>query len=83
MMKDGNIDPETIEFKQEMMSDEEEIDGGSYEEEIEHQQTDPGLLTSFSLLEKSFMTQEVKVLLSREEVETAKRNKDPDLSFER
>jgi hypothetical protein len=73
----------TIECKQEMLSDE-EIDEGSYEEpeQDEDQQTDKGLLESFSLLEKTFMTGD-ELLLSREEIEIAKRNSDPDLSFER
>lgn len=70
-----------IELKQEMLSDE-EIDEGSYEEQDEDQQTDKGLLESFSLLEKTFMTGD-ELLLSREEIEIAKRNSDPDLSFER
>jgi hypothetical protein len=73
----------TIECKQEMLSDE-EIDEGSFEEpeQDEDQQTDKGLLESFSLLEKTFMTGD-ELLLSREEIEIAKRNSDPDLSFER
>lgn len=70
-----------IEMKQELLSDE-EIDEGSYEEQDEDQQTDKGLLESFSLLEKTFMTGD-ELLLSREEIEIAKRNNDPDLSFER
>lgn len=71
----GNV----IELKQEMLSDDEE---GSYEEQDEDQQTDKGLLESFSLLEKTFMTGD-ELLLSREEIEIAKRNNDPDLYFER
>lgn len=71
-----------IELKQEMLSDTEEIDEESYEEQDEDQQTDKGLLESFSILEKTFMTGD-ELLLSREEIETAKRNGDPDLSFER
>lgn len=71
-----------IELKQEMLSDTEEIDEESYEEQDEDQQTDKGLLESFSILEKTFMTGD-ELLLSREEIELAKRNSDPDLSFER
>lgn len=70
-------------MKQEMLSDEErEIDEVSLEEQDEDQQTDKGLLESFSLLEKTFMTGD-ELLLSREEIEIAKRNSDPELFFER
>ena len=70
----------TIEMKQEMLSDE-EIDEVSLGEQDEDQQTDKGLLESFSLLEKTFMTGD-ELLLSREEIEIAKRNSDPVLFFE-
>lgn len=68
-------------MKQEMLSDE-EIDEVSLGEQDEDQQTDKGLLESFSLLEKTFMTGD-ELLLSREEIEIAKRNNDPELFFER
>lgn len=68
-------------MKQEMLSDE-EIDEVSLGEQDEDQQTDKGLLESFSLLEKTFMTGD-ELLLSREEIEIAKRNSDPELFFER
>jgi hypothetical protein len=70
-----------IELKQEMLSDE-EVDDESLEEQTEDQQTDKGLLESFCLLEKTLMTGD-ELLLSREEVEIAKRNNDPELFFER
>lgn len=70
-----------MEMKQEMLSDE-EIDEVSLGEQDEDQQTDKGLLESFSLLEKTFMTGD-ELLLSREEIEIAKRNSDPELFFER
>jgi hypothetical protein len=76
----------TIELKQEMLSDEEdlmqEIDD---EQQFTTEQTNKGLMESFSLLEKSFLTgeEENDMKLSREEVETAQRNNDPDLFFER
>lgn len=77
----SNNNGSTIELKQEMMSDE-EIDTGSFEEQDEDQQTDKGLMESFSILEKTFMTGD-ELLLTREEIETAKRNNDPDIYFER
>lgn len=74
----------TIEFKQEIMSDEESnemelIDDQQFTIE---QQTNKGLMESYSLLEKSFMTVD-ELLLSREDVELAQRNNDPNLFFER
>lgn len=77
----------TIELKQEMLSDDET---GSLElkletdddQQYENEQTNKGLMESFSLLEKSFMTVD-ELMLSREEVELAQRNNDPQLCFER
>lgn len=75
----------TIELKQEMLSDEESLemhDDVDDEQQFTNEQTNKGLMESFSLLEKSFMTAE-ELMLSREEVELAQRNQDPDLFFER
>ena len=79
---------ENIELKQEMLTDEEEeeVVSEEHEQDDENQysadQTDKGLLESFSLLEKTFITGD-DLLLSREEIEHAKRKNDPDLFFER
>lgn len=69
-----------VELKQEMLSEEDSMDHD--EQQFSNDQTDEGLLQSFSLLEKSFMGSD-DVLLSREEIESAYRNQDPDLFFER
>jgi hypothetical protein len=77
-----------IECKQEVLSDEEnsgsldDNDNDNDDQQYSADQTDKGLLESFSLLEKTFMSGD-DLLLSREEVELAKRNNDPDLFFER
>lgn len=80
-----------LELKQETTSDDEtnhinglvsEYEHKSYEAQDYVNQTDQGLLQSFSLLEKSFMTGE-EILLSREEIELKYRKQDPDLVFER
>lgn len=76
---------ENIEMKQEMLSDKEDcIDEQDDDDDQQYtsDQTDKGLLESFSLLEKTFMSGD-ELLLSREEIELAKRNSDPDLFFER
>jgi hypothetical protein len=80
----------TIELKQEMLSDEEILETREMSEINQHddqqytnEQTNKGLMESFSLLEKSFMTGDDDLMLSREEVELAQRNNDPDLFFER
>lgn len=73
---------ETIELKQEMLTDEEEVDEQDDDQKYTSEQTDKGLLESFSLLEKTFITGD-ELLLSREEIEHAKRTNDPDLYFER
>ncbi|KAG5671621.1 hypothetical protein PVAND_001814 [Polypedilum vanderplanki] len=77
---------ENIELKQEMLTDEEESEEQEQDHDDDSQfiadQTDKGLLESFSLLEKTFITGD-ELLLSREEIEHAKRNNDPDLFFER
>jgi hypothetical protein len=73
---------DNIEFKQEMMSDEEEDEMVGDQDELSADQTDKGLLESFSLLEKTFITGD-ELLLSREEIELANRNNDPELYFER
>lgn len=73
---------ESIELKQEMLTDEEEIDEQDDDQKYSSEQTDKGLLESFSLLEKTFITGD-DLLLSREEIEHAKRSNDPDLFFER
>lgn len=81
----------TIEMKQEMLSDEESYDmNGDIDDDQQYttEQTNKGLMESFSLLEKSFMTSDdlntsSELMLSREEVELAQRNHDPDLYFER
>jgi hypothetical protein len=71
-----------IEMKQEMLTDEEESEEHDDDNQFTSDQTDKGLLESFSLLEKTFITGD-ELLLSREEIEHAKRNSDPDLFFER
>lgn len=78
----------TIELKQEMLSDEEnlempQINQQHDDQQITIEQTNKGLMESFSLLEKSFMTSDDDLMLTREEVELAQRNNDPDLFFER
>lgn len=91
-----------IELKQEMMSDDEmemHVINEDDDQQFTNEQTNKGLMESFSLLEKSFCTGEDlimsreenelaqrnhdELLLSREEVELAQRNCDPDLFFER
>lgn len=74
----------TIEFKQEIMSDEEsaEMDMINDDQQFTIEQTNKGLMESYSLLEKSFMTVD-EMMLSREDVELAQRNNDPNLFFER
>lgn len=75
----------TIELKQEMLSDEESLhmqEINDDDQQFTTEQTNKGLMESFSLLEKSFMTGD-ELMLSREEVELAQRNNDPDLFFER
>lgn len=73
-----------IELKQEMLTDEEESEEQEPDDDnqFSNEQTNKGLLESFSLLEKTFITGD-ELLLSREEIEHAKRNNDPDLFFER
>jgi hypothetical protein len=74
---------DTIELKQEMLTDEEEeSEEQDDDQKYTTEQTDKGLLESFSLLEKTFITGD-DLLLSREEIEHAKRTNDPDLYFER
>lgn len=77
-----------IELKQEMMSDDEtlelpEINHQQDDQQFTNEQTNKGLMESFSLLEKTFMTGDDDLMLTREEVELAQRNNDPDLFFER
>lgn len=78
-----------IELKQEMLSDDEmpqempEITQHNEDQHFTNEQTNKGLMESFSLLEKTFMTADDDLMLSREEVELAQRNSDPDLFFER
>jgi hypothetical protein len=77
-----------IELKQEMMSDDEtlelpEITHQQDDQQFTNEQTNKGLMESFSLLEKTFMTGDDDLMLTREEVELAQRNNDPDLFFER
>lgn len=68
------------------MSDEESLGLQIINEDDDQQftteQTNKGLMESFSLLEKSFMTVD-EMMLSREEVEVAQRTNDPQLYFER
>lgn len=76
-----------IELKQEIVSDEESlqlriINSNDDEQQFTTEQTNKGLMESFSLLEKSFMTVD-EFMLSREEVEIAQRTNDPQLYFER
>lgn len=78
----------TIELKQEMLSDDEtlelpEITHQHDDQQFTNEQTNKGLMESFSLLEKTFMTGDDDLMLTREEVELAQRNNDPDLFFER
>lgn len=79
----------TIELKQEMLSDDEmplempEISQHHDDQQFTNEQTNKGLMESFSLLEKTFMTGDDDLMLTREEVELAQRNSDPDLFFER
>lgn len=75
----------TIELKQEMLSDDESLElklETDDDQQYENDQTNKGLMESFSLLEKSFMTVD-ELMLSREEVELAQRNNDAQLCFER
>lgn len=75
----------TIELKQEMLSDDESFemqDLNHDDQQFTTEQTNKGLMESFSLLEKSFATAD-ELMLSREEVELAQRNCDPYLFFER
>ena len=76
----------TMELKQEIMSDEESMElriiNNDDEQQFTNEQTNKGLMESFSLLEKSFMTVD-ELMLSREEVEIAQRTNDPQLYFER
>lgn len=74
-----------IELKQEIVSDEENLGADMSNDDDQQftvEQTNKGLMESFSLLEKSFMSVD-ELLLSREEVEVAQRNNDPQLYFER
>lgn len=74
-----------MELKQEVMSDEESLDlklMNDSDQQFTNEQTNKGLMESFSLLEKSFMTVD-ELMLTREEVELAQRNNDPQLFFER
>lgn len=76
-----------IELKQEIMSDEESLElqivnNDDDDQQFTTEQTNKGLMESFSLLEKSFMTVD-ELMLSREEVEIAQRTNDPQLYFER
>lgn len=68
------------------MSDEEslelQISNEDNEQQFTTEQTNKGLMETFSLLEKSFLTVE-ELMLSREEVEIAQRTNDPQLYFER
>jgi hypothetical protein len=66
------IKEESIELEMEMIND----------HQFTNEQTNKGLMESFSLLEKSFMTVD-EAMLSREDVEIAQRNNDPNLFFER
>lgn len=72
---------ECIELKQEMLTDEESEEQHGHDQ-FSAEQTEKGILESFSLLEKTFITGD-ELLLSREEIEHAKRNNDVDLYFER
>lgn len=82
----SSSDNSAIELKQEIMSDEESLGLQIINEDDDQQytteQTNKGLMESFSLLEKSFMTVD-EMMLSREEVEVAQRTNDPQLYFER
>lgn len=82
---DSSGNSETIEMKQEMMSDE-ELDlqdiNDEHEQLFTNDQTNKGLMVSFSLLERSLVTGDDS-LLTREEIVAAQRTNDPDLYFER
>lgn len=72
-------------MKQEVLSDDESLDLKMLhndDEEYTNEQTNKGLMESFSLLEKSFMSAS-ELMLSREEVEQAQQSQDPQLFFER
>lgn len=76
---------EALELKQEVLSDEGSLDlkmMHNDDEEYTNEQTNKGLMESFSLLEKSFMSAS-ELMLSREEVEQAQQSHDPQLFFER
>lgn len=82
----SSSDNSAIELKQEIMSDDEslglQIINEDEDQQFTTEQTNKGLMESFSLLEKSFMTVD-EMMLSREEVEVAQRTNDPQLYFER
>lgn len=77
---------EALEMKQEVFSEEESLhlkmELQNDDEEYTTEQTNKGLMESFSLLEKSFMSAS-ELMLSREEVEHAQQSQDPQLFFER
>lgn len=77
---------ETIEMKQEMLSDDECLDlqdiNDDNDQQFTNDQTNKGLMVSFSLLERSLVTGDDS-LLTREEIVAAQRTNDPDLYFER
>lgn len=83
---DSSGNSETIEMKQEMLSDEECLDlqdiNDEHEQLFTNDQTNKGLMVSFSLLERSLVTGDDS-LLTREEIVAAQRTNDPDLYFER
>lgn len=75
-----------IEMKQEVLSEDESLDlkmmnDDDDDQQFTNEQTNKGLMESFSLLEKSFMTADL--MLTREEVILAQRNNNPELFFER
>lgn len=82
----------TLELKQELLSDEDDLEiheengDDDSDQQFTNEQTNKGLMESFSLLEKSFMTGDEKsedVMMTREEVEIAQRHNDPFLFFQR
>lgn len=85
-MDNSSGNSETIEMKQEMLSDDECLDLQDIHDDNDQQftndQTNKGLMVSFSLLERSLVTGDDS-LLTREEIVAAQRTNDPELYFER